>query len=56
MLPFYTYDEDGTNQRENITDWALEQFRAAHGEEVTKRDIFHYVYAILPTDSAMPRT
>ena len=22
-FPFYTYDEDGTNRRENITDWAL---------------------------------
>ena len=26
MLPFYVYDEDGTNRRENITDWAAEQF------------------------------
>ena len=22
-FPFYTYDEDGTNRRENVTDWAL---------------------------------
>ena len=22
-FPFYTYDEDGTNRQENITDWAL---------------------------------
>ena len=28
-FPFYTYDEDGSNRRENITDWALAQFRAA---------------------------
>jgi len=27
-FPFYTYDEDGGNRQENITDWALEQFRA----------------------------
>ena len=27
-FPFYTYDEDGTNRRENITDWALDSFRA----------------------------
>ena len=27
-FPFYTYNEDGTNRRENITDWALAQFRA----------------------------
>jgi len=26
-FPFYTYNEDGTNRRENITDWALKQFR-----------------------------
>ena len=26
-FPFYTYDENGTNRRENITDWALENFR-----------------------------
>ena len=23
QCPFYTYDEDGTNRQENITDWAL---------------------------------
>jgi predicted helicase len=26
-FPFYIYDEDGTNRRENITDWALKLFR-----------------------------
>ncbi len=26
-FPFYTYTEDGGNRKENITDWALEQFR-----------------------------
>ena len=47
-FPFYTYDEDGTNRRENITDWALEQFRAYYQDEsITKWDIFHYVYGIL---------
>ena len=30
-FPFYVYDEDGTNRRENITDWALAQFRARYG-------------------------
>ncbi len=40
--------EDGTNRRENITDWALEQFRAHyHDPSITKWDIFHYVYAVL---------
>ena len=47
-FPFYTYDEDGTNRRENITDWALEQFRSHYPDEViTKWDIFHYTYALL---------
>jgi predicted helicase len=39
--------EDGTNRRDNITDWALEQFTAAYGPEVSRRDIFDYTYAIL---------
>ena len=47
-FPFYTYDEDGTNRRENITDWALAQFRAHYQDgSITKWDIFHYVYALL---------
>jgi len=47
-FPFYTYDEDGTNRQENITDWALEQFRTHYQDNtITKWDIFHYVYALL---------
>ena len=47
-FPFYTYDEDGTNGRENITDWGLEQFREHYRDEaITKWDIFHYTYALL---------
>ena len=47
-FPFYTYDEDGRNRRENITDWALAQFRVHYGDEaITKWDIFHYVYGLL---------
>ena len=47
-FPFYTYDEDGGNRRENITDWALAQFRAHYGDDtITKWDIFHYVYGLL---------
>ena len=47
-FPFYTYDEDGRNRRENITDWALAQFRAHYGDEsIGKWDIFHYVYGLL---------
>ena len=47
-FPFYTYDEDGTNRRENITDWALAQFRSHYGDNaIDKWAIFHYVYGLL---------
>ena len=47
-FPYYTYDEDGSNRRENITDWALAQFRAQYQDaSITKWDIFHYVYGLL---------
>jgi predicted helicase len=47
-FPFYTYDEDGTNRRENITDWALGQFRTHYKDTtIAKWDIFHYVYGVL---------
>ena len=45
-FPFYTYD--GSNRRENITDWALAQFRRQYQDEsISKWDIFHYVYGLL---------
>ena len=47
-FPFYIYNEDGTNRRENITDWTLTQFRTRYRDEtITKWDIFHYTYGIL---------
>ncbi len=47
-FPFYTYDEDGTNRQENITDWALTQFQTHYKDNaITKWDIFHYNYGIL---------
>ena len=47
-FPFYTYDEDGTNRRENITDWALAHFRTRYKDDtITKWDIFHYNYGLL---------
>ncbi|MDF0555387.1 type ISP restriction/modification enzyme [Kamptonema sp. UHCC 0994] len=47
-FPFYTYDEDGTNRKENITDWALEQYRTHYQDStITKWDIFHYTYSLL---------
>ena len=47
-FPFYTYDEDGRNRSENITDWALDFFRAHfRDDKITKWDIFHFVYGLL---------
>ena len=53
-FPFYIYDEDGTNRRENITDWAVAQFKLKAkseklkgGGEITKWDIFYYLYGLL---------
>jgi predicted helicase len=46
-FPLYTYDADGT-RRDNITDWALAEFRMRSGlADLSKHDIFHYVYAAL---------
>jgi predicted helicase len=47
-FPLYTYDEDGTNRKDNITDWGLEQFQSHYKDtSITKLDIFHFVYGIL---------
>jgi predicted helicase len=53
-FPFYTYAADGSERRENITDWALKEFqthyaspRDARRPPLTKWDIFHYVYELL---------
>ena len=47
-FPFYIYDEDGTNRRENITDWSLAHFRTHYKDNtITKWDIFHYNYGLL---------
>lgn len=48
-LPRYNYSEN--QKHENITDWALNQFQAhynqANSAQITKQDIFYYVYAVL---------
>ena len=47
-FPFYTYDENGINLQENITDWSLEKFQTQYNDtSITKWDIFYYVYAVL---------
>lgn len=47
-FPLYIYSEDSTDQQENITDWALNEFREHYQDDmITKQDIFYYTYRIL---------
>ena len=47
-FPFYTYNEDGSGRKENITDWALTEFQKEYKDDsISKWDIFHYNYGIL---------
>lgn len=45
ILPFYSHI--GDKARENINDRALELFQSYYGNDVTKWDIFYYVYGVL---------
>ncbi|MBM4447074.1 MAG: DNA methyltransferase [Chloroflexi bacterium] len=46
-LPLHHYDKHG-NRLDNITDWALQQFREhCKDTKITKESIFLYVYAVL---------
>lgn len=42
-------------RQENITDWALQVFRERYGENVTKEDIFYYVYGLLHSNDYRER-
>ncbi|TVU55120.1 MAG: DNA helicase [Arthrospira sp. PLM2.Bin9] len=47
-FPFYTYDKDGSNRQENITDWAVDAFREEYqNPAISKWDIFYYIYGLL---------
>ena len=47
-FPFFTYNEDGSSRQENITDWALVQFREHYQDKsISKWDIFYYTYGLL---------
>jgi len=47
-FPLYVYDADGTNRRDNISDWALGEYRAQYGDDtIGKEDIFYSIYALL---------
>ena len=38
---------DGYRRRDAITDGILKTFREAYGKDVSKEDIFYYVYGVL---------
>lgn len=42
-----TDGQEKYTRRDAITDEALQAFRKVYGEEVTKEDIFYYIYAVL---------
>src|SRR4051794_30952906 len=47
-VSFYAYDRDGSNRREEISDSALDKFRAHYGQPtISKWSIFDYVYGLL---------
>ena len=47
-FPLYTYPLDGSERRENVTDWILDRFQANyHDGSITKQNIFNYTYAVL---------
>ena len=47
-FPFYTYNEDGTGRKENIADKTLKMYQEHYkDEDITKWDIFYYIYAML---------
>ena len=47
-FPFYTYNKDGTNRTENLTDWALSHYQKHYQDDsITKWAIFYYVYGLL---------
>jgi len=46
-VPLYRFDSN-SSRHDNITDWALEQFRTHYQDAtIAKEDIFHYVYGVL---------
>jgi predicted helicase len=50
-FPFCVYDEDGKHRRENITEWAVEQFSSVLGASVDRWQIFYYIYGLFHAPS-----
>ncbi|MEU4194891.1 type ISP restriction/modification enzyme [Kribbella sp. NPDC026611] len=40
-------DESGYRKIDNVTDFALDEYRSAYGPSVSKDDIFYYVYGLM---------
>ena len=40
-------EADAAADPDNVSDWALEQFQAAYGPEITKDDIWEYLYGVM---------
>ena len=49
-------DSDAYTRKEAITDKALEHFKAAYsGQEISKKDLFYYIYGLLHTEDYRKR-
>lgn len=58
----YSYTEpsagglfDTPQRQDNITDWALGEYKRKYGDDVTKDDIFYYVYGLLHSEDYRTR-
>ena len=54
-FPFYTYNEDGTNRRENITDWALTEFQTHYARRHHNQMGHLSLYLRTPASSRLSR-
>ena len=46
-LPLGLPETGPSGDLDNITDWALEQFQTKYGDQVTKHDIWEYLYGVM---------
>ncbi|GKR03041.1 DNA damage-inducible protein [Aeromonas caviae] len=55
-FPLYLYDEDGSNQRDAITDVGLAHFQNYYPElTLTKETLFYYIYGLLHSEEYRAR-
>jgi len=46
-LPLFSYADKNNERRENVTPEALRRFQEVYSSDITRADIFHYIYALL---------